>query len=80
MGRTEEIQSAIVPLIIGSETDAIHRSRELFQHGYFVPAIRYPTVAKGAARLRLTFSATHTAEQIDGLAQTLLRLNRTEED
>ena len=67
-------QSAIVPVIIGSEETAMAASQWLFESGFFVPAIRYPTVAKGTARLRVTLSATHTPDQINSLCQTLAGL------
>jgi 7-keto-8-aminopelargonate synthetase-like enzyme len=39
-------------------------SKSLFEAGFLVPAIRYPTVARGQARLRITLSAGHSDEQI----------------
>ena len=63
--------SAILPVIIGDETRAIAASATLREQGIFVPAIRYPTVARGAARLRVTVTATHTTEEINLLAATL---------
>lgn len=67
-------QSAIIPIILGGEETALAASQWLFESGFFVPAIRYPTVAKGSARLRVTLSAAHTAEQINGLCKTLAGL------
>ena len=64
-------QSAIIPIMLGGEETALAASQWLFESGYFVPAIRYPTVAKGSARLRVTLSAAHTPEQISGLCKTL---------
>lgn len=64
-------QSAIVPFIIGPEETALAAAQWLFESGFFVPAIRYPTVAKGAARLRVTLSASHTPEQISRLCKAL---------
>ncbi len=49
-------------------------SRLLREAGYLVPAIRFPTVAKGSARLRIALSAAHRREEIEGLAATLRRL------
>lgn len=66
--------SAIVPLILGSETKALGEAVRLMASGFFVPAIRYPTVPKNTARLRVTLSAAHTEEQIAGLAAALAPL------
>lgn len=73
-GRIPEPSSAIVPLLIGDETEALRLSATLLEAGFLIPAIRFPTVAKGSARLRLTLTASHTEEQIDALAATLLPL------
>jgi len=64
-------QSAIIPIIVGPEDTALAASQWLFESGFFVSAIRYPTVAKGAARLRITLSAAHTQEQIGSLCRAL---------
>jgi 8-amino-7-oxononanoate synthase len=64
-------QSAIVPVIIGGEETAMAASQWLYESGFFVPAVRYPTVAKGSARLRVTVSATHTPAQITSLCTAL---------
>ncbi len=71
--------SAIIPLILGSEEIAMAASQWLLEKGFLVPAIRYPTVAKGAARLRITLCASHTAEQIGGLCATLHKLPASEQ-
>ncbi len=63
--------SAIVPVIIGGESEAMAAGEKLLAAGFLVPAIRYPTVAKGTARLRITLSATHTEEDVRRLAETL---------
>ena len=73
-GRIPEPASAIIPLMIGPESDALNLSAKLLEAGFLIPAIRYPTVARGRARLRLALTATHTTEQIDALAATLLPL------
>ncbi len=54
-----EPTSAILPLMIGEETAAVGLSARLREAGFFVPAVRFPTVARGAARLRLTVTAEH---------------------
>ncbi|MDR0868920.1 MAG: pyridoxal phosphate-dependent aminotransferase family protein [Planctomycetota bacterium] len=56
--------SAIVPLIVGDEAAAMTLAQELFTAGYFVSAIRYPTVARGQARLRFALSAGHQAADL----------------
>jgi len=66
-----KVQSAIVPVILGSAKAAIGAAENLMDKGYFVPAIRYPTVPKDAARLRVTLSARHSANQISGLCGLL---------
>jgi 8-amino-7-oxononanoate synthase len=66
-----EIPSAIIPVIVGDEAGAVAASAALRERDIFVPAIRYPTVARGAARLRVTVTATHTTEEINLLAATL---------
>ena len=67
-------QSAIVPVILGSEEASLAAGSELMTAGFLVPAIRYPTVARGAARLRLTFSASHRSEDVRALARAVLAL------
>ncbi|HEY5895906.1 MAG TPA: 8-amino-7-oxononanoate synthase [Chthoniobacterales bacterium] len=69
--------SAILPWIVGEEQEAILLSRSLSDEGFYVPAIRFPTVAKGAARLRITVNAHHTGEQIDALCAALAGLVKT---
>ena len=61
----------IVPLIAGSNHAALSLSKRLRDAGYFVTAIRPPTVPAGTARLRLAFTAAHTAGDIDGLLNAL---------
>ncbi|HEX9047305.1 MAG TPA: 8-amino-7-oxononanoate synthase, partial [Verrucomicrobiae bacterium] len=63
--------SAIVPLILGSEETAVTAATQLRAQGIFVPAIRYPTVARNAARLRVTLTAAHAADDVGTLARTL---------
>ncbi len=66
--------SAIHLLQVGDEQASVDLSRSLQVEGFLVPAIRYPTVAKGAARLRITVTAAHTEAQIRQLAEALQRL------
>ena len=57
----------IQPFIVGSDTQALALSNALAEAGFFVSAIRPPTVPEGTARLRFTLSAAHSHAQIDGL-------------
>jgi 8-amino-7-oxononanoate synthase len=66
--------SAIVPLVLGSEERALAASSRVFEAGFYVPAIRYPTVPRNTARLRITMSAAHGPEQVQDLAATLAGL------
>jgi glycine C-acetyltransferase/8-amino-7-oxononanoate synthase len=68
--------SAIFPWIVGDEQAALELATDLQAAGFFVPAIRYPTVAKGAARLRITVTAVHTAEQICSLCDAIKNLKK----
>jgi 8-amino-7-oxononanoate synthase len=63
--------SHIIPVIIGKEEDALEVSKRLYDMGFFVPAIRPPTVAAGTARLRLSLQCDHTKEQMDSLCEAL---------
>jgi 7-keto-8-aminopelargonate synthetase-like enzyme len=69
--RNPQFKSAIIPVLIGDEAAAVAASAKLRERDIFVPAIRYPTVARGAARLRVTVTANHTTEEINSLAATL---------
>jgi 8-amino-7-oxononanoate synthase len=59
--------SAIVSLVMGSAAQALAASDALRSAGFLVAAIRPPTVPPGTSRLRFTFSAEHTAAQVDAL-------------
>ena len=63
--------SPIVPIILGPEAAALGAAARLRDAGIFAPAIRYPTVPRGKARLRITLSAAHTAEQVTRLVLAL---------
>jgi len=61
----------IQPLVLGEAAAAVALSQGLWDRGIFVPAIRPPTVPQGTARLRVTFSAAHTDEDVDRLLAAL---------
>ena len=61
----------IQPLLVGDDMHALEMSAALEARGYWVAPIRPPTVPEGRARLRITLSASHDAEQIDGLLDAL---------
>ena len=69
-----QTDSAIVPIVIGDEAAALNASAELQQRGLLIPAIRYPTVAKGQARLRASLMATHTREELKRAATVIAQV------
>lgn len=69
-----EPRSAIIPILLGEERTALDVSARLKERGFLIPAIRYPTVPRGQARLRITLSAAHSVEQVEALAEALLSL------
>ena len=68
------VQSPILPVLIGEEQEALRTAQALLDSGVFIPAIRYPTVARGRARLRLTVSAAHQPEEIAALGIVLAQV------
>ena len=66
--------TAIQPIIIGENEEAVRVADALYAQGIWVPAIRPPTVPKGTARLRVSLSAAHSAEQVDRLVDALGKL------
>jgi len=67
----DEVPAAIIPIMLGEESKAIKAAEALLAQNIFVPAIRYPTVARGAARLRVTLTAAHTPNDISRLVNAL---------
>ena len=72
--------TAIQPLIIGSNEEALRVAAALRARGLWVPAIRPPTVPAGTARLRVTLSAAHTHEQVQHLIAVLQELEAGSQD
>lgn len=76
-GISVKTESAIIPIIIGNEGKAMSIAAKLFSEGIYISAIRYPTVAKGQARLRAALMATHTEQDLSTAAQKIaLTLNQ----
>jgi 8-amino-7-oxononanoate synthase len=69
--------TAIQPIIIGANDEALAAAARLHEQGLWVPAIRPPTVAAGTARLRVTLSAAHTEQDVAQLTAALNQLERT---
>ena len=69
-------RSAIFPLLVGDEKAALDLAAALQSEGFLVPAIRFPTVAKGAARLRITVTAPHKTAEIEALCEVIQRRGR----
>jgi len=70
-------RTPIQPVIIGSNANALLAAKLLDKAGYWIPAIRPPTVPNGSARLRITFSANHS---IEDLRQLILLLKQIEQE
>ncbi len=67
-------RTAIQPVLIGSDADAVAASLALREAGLWVPAIRPPTVPPGTARLRVSLSAAHTETDVAQLAAQLSQI------
>jgi 8-amino-7-oxononanoate synthase len=67
------VRSAIFPWIVGDEKAALDLAAALQSEGFLVPAIRYPTVANSAARLRITVTAAHQEGPIQALCEMIKR-------
>lgn len=64
-------RTGIQALVVGDNEAALKLSARLLEQGYWVPAIRPPTVPAGTARLRISLSAAHTPEHIHGLIEAI---------
>ena len=70
-GMSDPCESAIIPWLVGASEDALGLSAKLRDQGFLVPAIRYPTVPRNTARLRITLGADHEKEATRALAKAL---------
>lgn len=66
-----ECPSPILPFVLGDNHSALKASDILLENGFLVPAIRFPTVPRGTARLRVSLSAAHPSGAIEGLRAAL---------
>jgi 8-amino-7-oxononanoate synthase len=71
----EVFRSAIFPVIVGAEARAVEVANVLREQGIFLPAVRYPTVPRGKARLRLSMTASHTEDDVMQVVAALKALN-----
>jgi len=69
-------RTPIQPVILGSNANALAAAKLLDEMGYWIPAIRPPTVPSGSARLRITFSANHSIEDLKDLIQALQKIEQ----
>ncbi len=72
--RLPESSTAIQPVIIGENSEALQVGAALLAAGLWVPVIRPPTVPAGTARLRISLSAAHTPAQVERLVSALMEL------
>jgi glycine C-acetyltransferase len=70
-------ETPIIPIHVGEAAKAFEFSRKLFDAGVFAPAVGYPTVAEGKARLRAIVSATHKRADLLRAADTLAEVGKT---
>jgi glycine C-acetyltransferase len=73
---TGNSSSQIIPIMIGPEDLALEFAKELLKRGVFSQAIRYPTVKRGSARLRLSITAAHTKEQLDRALDVIISVGK----
>ena len=69
-------ETPISPILVGDAGKAFELSRELFQAGVYAPAVGFPTVAEGKARLRAIVTATHTRKELEKALDILGRVAR----
>jgi 8-amino-7-oxononanoate synthase len=68
---TEPSSTHIVPVVIGDAAATMAVCEELLVLGYYAQGIRHPSVARGAERLRVTVMASHSRDEIDGVAEAI---------
>lgn len=68
----------IIPIVIGDPQHTVCAAQTLFENGFFVAAIRPPTVPRNTARLRLSLSLSHSDDDVDALTSTLIDVVRSQ--
>jgi len=69
----DEIEVPIIAVILGENESSLAMARRASEAGFFIPAIRPPTVPRGTSRLRISLSAAHSESEIDALIDFLTR-------
>lgn len=64
----------IIPVLLRDDRLAVEISLRLLENGFFIPAIRPPTVAEGTARLRMSLCCDHSAEQINAVLSLVRKI------
>ena len=70
-------ETPITPILVGDAAKAFEFSRRLFEAGVYAPAVGYPTVPEGKARLRTIVTATHKRAELERAAQILAEVGRS---
>lgn len=73
---TMQSKTQIIPILLGDEIRAAKFADELFKLGVFVPAVRWPAVPIGQARIRVTVTALHKKEHLDNFLNILESLKK----
>ena len=74
LGMSGRPLSSIFPVVVGENDAALAAADALLEQGFLAPAIRYPTVPRGTARLRITVTAAHESGQVTRLGTALKEL------
>ena len=67
-------ETAIIPVVIGEEAKTLEVAQRLLEQGFFVSAIRFPTVKKGSERLRIALMSSHTPQELEAAAEAIADL------
>ncbi len=70
-------QTQIIPILIGTDENAIRFSRNLFEKNIYAPAVRWPAVEKGKARIRFALMASHKKEHLDALIKACIEVGKS---